>query len=212
LPFRPGDPYPFAQDSLLETLAKNMNERIKDQAMKLQPCVCGLAVAGLFACSPFCLARGGGGGGHGAGGDRGYNSYNQPYGYPSYQGSYDLTPYPYTPTPEQQEVAKKRVKAYYASIRQGRRRPARHRYIAIETLRPTKKQTEEYLKKRLAVKGAQGQSSPKAVDPGQLRCLMVFDTQKQQFVGSSCYLVENLPSAGTVTQFESVGAEYVGQL
>lgn len=182
--------------------------------MKLQPCVCGLVIAGLFACSPFCLARGGGGGGHGDIGDRSYDryNYNQGYGYSPYQGAYDSTPYPYTSTPEQQEVAKKRVAAYYAAIRKGRRRPARHRYIAVETLRPTKKQREEYLKKRLAAKRAQGQSSSKPVDPGQLRCLMVFDTQKQQLVGSNCYLVESLPSAGTVTQFESVGAEYVGQL
>jgi hypothetical protein len=184
------------------------NERIKERAMKLQPCVCGLVVAGLFACSPFCLARGGGGGAYG----QYHNNYNPSYGYPSYQSYYNFTPYPYTPTPEQQEVAKKRVKSYYAAIRQGRRRPAKHRYIAVETLRPTKKQREEYLRKRLAAKGAQGSSSSKTVDPGQLRCLMVFDTQKQQFVGSNCYLIENLPSAGTVTQFESVGAEYVGQL
>jgi hypothetical protein len=182
--------------------------------MKLQRYLSGLVMAGLFACSPFCVALSGGGGGHGAKAGRGYNGYdyNQPYGYSSYQDAYASTPYPYTPTPEQQEVAKKRVKTYYAAIRKGRRRPATHRYIAVETLRPTKKQREDYLKKRLAAKGTQGQSSSRAVDPGQLRCLMVFDTQKQQFVGSSCYLVEKLPSAGTVTQFESVGAEYVGQL
>ncbi|MBV9997990.1 MAG: hypothetical protein JO015_02645 [Verrucomicrobia bacterium] len=177
--------------------------------MKLQSCVCGLVVAGLFACSPPCLARGGGGG-ENRGHD--YYHYNPSSGYSSYQGSYDSAPYPYTATPEQQEVAKKRVTAYYAAIRKGRRRPARHRYIAVETLRPTKKQREEYFRKRLAAKGGQGGTASKTGDAGQLRCLMVFDTQKQQFVGSNCYLIENLPSAGTVTQFESVGAEYVGQL
>jgi hypothetical protein len=196
-------------------IEKDTNKRIKEQAMKLQPCICGLVVAGLFACSPFCFARGGGGsGGHGGGEAHGQyrNNYSSSYGYSSYQSSYDFTLYPYTPTPEQQEIAKERVKAYYAAIRKGRRRPAKHRYIAVETLRPTKKQREDYLRKRLAAKGGQGRSSSKRVEPGQLRCLMVFDTQKQQFVGSNCYLVEKLPSAGTVTQFESVGAEYVGQL
>ena len=179
-----------------------MNERKKDQVMNFRLFVDGMVAAALFACPPFCLARGGGG------------HYVQPFGGPSYPGyssnsySYDSTPYPYTPTPEQWEVAKKRVKTYYAAIRKGRR-PARHRYIAVETLRPTKKQTQDYLKRRLAAKGAQDQ---KAVDTGQLRCVMVFDTQKQQFVGSKCYLVDHLPSAGTVTQFESIGAEYVGQL
>lgn len=177
--------------------------------MKFQPCVCGVVVAGLFAFSPLCRARGTGGGGN-----RGYDhyDYNPSPGYSSYQGSYDSAPYPYSPTPEQRETARRRVKSYYAAIRQGRRRPAKHRYIAIETLRPTKTQKQEYLRKRLAAKGTQGGPVSKRVDPGQLRCVMVFDTQKQQFVGSNCYLIENLPSAGTVTQFESVGAEYVGQL
>jgi hypothetical protein len=193
---------------------KNHDKKEKYQFMKRRSYLYGLVMAGLFACSPFCFARGGGGaGGHGGGAGHGYNdyNYNQLYGYSSYQGTYDSTPYPYTPTPEQQEVAKKRVKTYYVAIRKGRRRPATHRYIAVETLRPTKKQREEYLKKRLAAKKARGQSS-RAAEPGQLRCVMVFDTQKQQFVGSSCYLIENLPSAGTVSQFESVSAEYVGQL
>jgi hypothetical protein len=180
--------------------------------MKLQFHVTGLVAAGLLACPVFCLARdGGGGAAHGGGLHRGYD-YRQPFGYSSYPEYYNSIPYPYTPTPEQQEIAKKRVKAYYAAIRKGRRRAATHRYIAVETLRPTKKQSEAYLKQRRAARGARTGSSAGTVDPGQLRCLMVFDTQKQQFAGSNCYVVENLPSAGTVTRFESVSAEYVGQL
>jgi len=40
---------------------------------------------------------------------------------------------------------------------------------------------------------------------------MVFDTQAKQFVGSGCYVVESLPTPGTVTKFESASAEFVGQ-
>jgi hypothetical protein len=183
----------------------------KRQVMKFQRYFCGLAVTGFLACSPLGLAHDGGGGGHGGGIGRNYN-YRQPFGYTGYPSSYsyDIGPYAYTATPEQQEVAKKRVKTYYAAIHKGRRRPARHRYIAVETLRPTKQQRQDYVKKRLAAKGGGAQAG--AVNPGQLHCLMVFDTEKKQFVGSSCYLVEGLPNAGTATQFESVSAEYVGQL
>lgn len=179
--------------------------------MKLQSYICELVVAGLFASAPFCLARGSGGGqGHGSKSAHGYD-YRQPYGYSSYPAYYDSTFYAYTPTSDQREEAKKRVKTYYEAIRKGRRRPAKHRYIALETLRPTKQQREDYLRKRLAAKATGSQSPSGTVDPGQLRCLMVFDTQKQQFVGSNCYVVEGLPSAGTVARFESVSAEYVGQ-
>ena len=174
--------------------------------MEVQLYGCGLALTLIFACAPCCLARGGGGD-HGSHQD--YH-YREPFAYSSYPAYYNPAPYPYTPTPEQQEAAGKRVKTYYASIRQGRRRPAKHRYIAIETLRPTKEQSRDYLKKRLAA-GSRSESPAGAGDPGQLRCVMVFDTVSQQFAGSKCYVLDGLPGDGTVMRFESLSAEYVGQ-
>jgi hypothetical protein len=41
---------------------------------------------------------------------------------------------------------------------------------------------------------------------------MVFDTQTRQFVGSGCYIVSGGLSNGEITQFETVSAEFVGQL
>ena len=49
-------------------------------------------------------------------------------------------------------------------------------------------------------------------EPSQLRCLMVFDTQTRQFVGSGCYVVPSEPSNGKVETFETVSAEFVGQV
>jgi hypothetical protein len=48
------------------------------------------------------------------------------------------------------------------------------------------------------------------VETEQLHCLMVFDTESKQFVGSGCYVVGPLPPPGTLAQFESVTAEFVG--
>ncbi len=76
-----------------------------------------------------------------------------------------------------------------------------HRYISVETLRPTRKQLEDYTGKMLPTQ---------TVEPSQLCCVMVFDTQTEQFVGSGCYVVTGEPSAGAVEKFETVSAEFVG--
>ena len=135
------------------------------------------------------------------------NTIWNPFWSPGYPGpaSYDLGyTYTYTPSPEQQSTARKHISDYLAAVRKGKRRAATHRYVSLETLRPTRAQSEDYLKKR-------AQNRATGTDPAQLRCLMVFDTQTDQFVGSGCYVVESLPRPGAVTKFESVTAEFVGQ-
>jgi hypothetical protein len=58
---------------------------------------------------------------------------------------------------------------------------------------------------------ANGEKLPATwVETEQLHCLMVFDTESKQFVGSGCYVVGPLPPPGTLAQFESVTAEFVG--
>ncbi len=178
--------------------------------MRMWLCVGGLVATGLVVFSPFALGRGGSGGmGSGASGHgQGYGGhYSNPFWSPGYSvpGSYDVGyTYTYTPSPEQQSTAHKRVNEYLVAVHKGRRRAATHRYIAVETLRPTRAQREDYLKKR-----AQGKAP--GADPAQLRCLVVFDTQTKQFVGSGCYVVDSLPAPGAVAKFESVSAEFVGQ-
>jgi hypothetical protein len=179
---------------------------------------------GYCAFSPVCLGRGHSGG-------QPYGQSNQPnlgnpsqhegrywdpfWGswYPGYAGYYD-SDYWYPPTPEQKATAQKRVKDYLVAVKKGRRHPPGHRYIAVETLKPTKHQLQDYQKKlaeaKSAAAGGQTQLSSRWVDPSQLRCMMVFDTQSNQFVGSGCYVICSLPPVGTVAKFETVSAEYVG--
>ncbi len=86
-------------------------------------------------------------------------------------------------TTEQQATAKRQVEAYLLAVKKRRKHAATHRYISVETLRPTKKQqVEDFTRK---------QPLSRRVEPAQLRCLMVFDTQTREFVGSGCYVVSS---------------------
>jgi hypothetical protein len=183
-----------------------------------------LVATGYYAFSPVSLARG-------HAGEQMSGQSNQPYQgnpsqhedryrdpfwgswYPGYPGYYD-SDYWYPPTPEQKATAQKHVKDYLAGVRKGRRRAAGHRYIAVQTLKPTRQQLQDYEKKlaeaKSAAAGGQAQLSDRWVDPSRLRCMMVFDTQSNQFVGSGCYVIGSLPPVGTVAKFETVSAEYVG--
>ena len=145
-----------------------------------------------------------------------HNYYRDPFWgswYPGYSGVYD-SDYWYIPTPEQKAAAQKQVQLYLAAVKKGRKHAASHRYIAVQTLHPTKKQLQDYVNKRAAVKSAaangETQLSNRWVEPDRLRCMMVFDTQSRQFVGSGCYVVASTPPAGTTARFETFTAEFVG--
>jgi hypothetical protein len=115
----------------------------------------------------------------------------------------------YVPSAKQRAMAQKRVHSYFVAVREGRRPAATHRYIAVETLRPTKKWLEANLNKRVAPRMAQ--PSARMAELERLHWLMVFDTQTQQFVGSGMYAVESLPAVGQIMTFDTMSAEFVGQ-
>jgi hypothetical protein len=165
--------------------------------------------AGYFTFTPLTLAHGNSGGqmsGMGNSGNAQHNDHSRyfnPFYGPSYDyraGIYDPV-YSYTPTPEQQAKAKQQVESYLLGVNHRRHRAATHRYISVETLRPTKRQAEDFVRKQPPTRHA---------EPGNLRCLMVFDTQTREFVGSGCYVVSNAPRPGDITQFETISAEFVG--
>jgi hypothetical protein len=127
----------------------------------------------------------------------------QPFGdlyFPYHAGIYDST-YSYTPTSEQRIGAKLEAESYLLEVHTGHKHAPTRRYISVETLRPTKRQLDEYTRKLPAAR---------QVDPTKLHCLMVFDTQTKEFVGSQCYIVDSEPSTGGVAQFEGISAEFVG--
>ena len=115
----------------------------------------------------------------------------------------------YAPSAKQRAMAQKRVHSYFVAVREGRRPAATNRYIAVETLRPTKEWLEANLNKRAAARMVQ--PSARMTELERLHWLMVFDTQTQQFVGSGVYALERLPAVGPLMTFDTMSAEFVGQ-
>lgn len=113
-------------------------------------------------------------------------------------------------SPEQQKVAEANIRDYQAQKHQ----QTKSRYVAVDTLRPNKKQTETYLKKVATEKQKadwnKEQLSGRWVEPAKLRCVMVFDTVSKEFVGSGCYVVGATPQLGEIDTFETYSAEYIG--
>ena len=192
--------------------------------MKLTLFVAGLTAAGFFTISPRSIAHGISTNHISAVGtpddDRQHGRYRYSgiyFGppYDAYGVNYYDADYYYSPTSEQVAAAQEQVKDYFVAVKKHRKHASTHRYISVETLRPTKRQLDDYRKKgsegRFAT-GPQGTgSSTHSDDPSKLRCLMVYDTQTKQFVGSGCYLVASEPAVGEVSIFQTVSAEFVGQ-
>src|SRR5689334_17345527 len=127
--------------------------------MRSQIYVAGFLVAGLF---------GFGSGAFGAGMGRGHSEHEHQehqehhehhwhgryywyeYGpwYPGYPGYDSNYPFAYVATDEQNAEAKKRVRNYYAATQSNQHRTAKKRYIAVQTLRPSKRQIADYQQKR----------------------------------------------------------------
>ncbi|HEY5706671.1 MAG TPA: hypothetical protein VIS96_13970 [Terrimicrobiaceae bacterium] len=127
----------------------------------------------------------------------------------SVSGTHNFGNPSYAPSAKQRAMAQKRVHSYLLAVREGRRPAAIHRYIAVETLKPTKQWLEANLNKRAAARRAQ--PSARMAELERLHWLMVFDTQTQQFVGSGVYAVESLPAAAPLMTFDTMSVEFVGQ-
>lgn len=118
-------------------------------------------------------------------------------------------------SPDQQKAGQEAVNHYFAAVEKHEKPRTQHRYVAVRTLDPNPKQKAKYLQvKADAEKKAASENrplGPEWTDPSQLHCIMVFDTQTREVVGSGCYVVSSLPAVGEVKTFEGFDAEYVGQ-
>ena len=115
----------------------------------------------------------------------------------------------------QQAEVQAQMQRLNAALQGGTRHGPTLRYIALPTLNPTKAQIETYLERRGEAEAAAAARRRKLartwVDPSRLSCLMVWDLQSNSLVTRNCYLVGSLPDVGTVSKFEDVTAEFVGQ-
>jgi hypothetical protein len=116
-------------------------------------------------------------------------------------------------TPAQKEDAQKRANQYFTEVANHRKPRPRHRYVAVRTLDPNRKQQDKYLQSRAtAQKKAESEGKPLGsewVEPSQLHCIMVFDVVTQESIGEKCYVVGTLPKDGDVDTYETFPAEFI---
>jgi hypothetical protein len=117
-------------------------------------------------------------------------------------------------SPAQASIAQVHIKHYLTAVAYGHRPQPRNRFVAIKTLPPNKKQAAAYIKKRqaaAAAAAAKNEALPqKWVEPSNLKCVMIFDTQSKQFVGTVCYVIGSEPPIGEIAHFDTMSAEFVG--
>jgi hypothetical protein len=118
-------------------------------------------------------------------------------------------------SPEQKAAAQEHVDHYFSEVNRHEKPRPHKRYVSVQTLDPNPKQTAKYLQTRekeekKATEAGQTLSPDWTTDPSQLHCVMVFDIEEKQFVGSGCYVVSSLPTPGQTVSFETFSTQYIG--
>lgn len=116
----------------------------------------------------------------------------------------------YKATAQQIHVADQRAAAALARFSPQRKadlKTSETRYLAVRTLDPTPAQMVE-IKKDMARPASRYGSSSSA--PGKIYCVMIWDTQTRQVVGTDCYAALSLPKDGDLARFDTYTAQYVG--
>lgn len=81
------------------------------------------------------------------------------------------------------------------------------RYLAVRTEDPTPAQRTQI---RNDMRKPVSRYQAGAAAPGKVYCVMIWDTETRQIVGTDCYAVISLPAAGQVARFDAYTAQYVG--
>jgi hypothetical protein len=116
----------------------------------------------------------------------------------------------YRATPQQIRLADQRATATFNRFSPQAKKTFKEsgtRYLAVRTADPTPTQRAE-IRKNMEKPGSLYAGRTKA--PGKIYCVMIWDTQSREVVGTDCYAVVNLPTPGTVARFDTYTAQYVG--
>ena len=117
----------------------------------------------------------------------------------------------YKATPQQIHLADQRASATYNRFTPQEKKTLKEsgtRYLAVRTADPTPAQRAE-IRKNMEKPGSL-YSGPKAAT-SKVYCVMIWDTQTREVVGTDCYAVLNLPTPGTIAHFDTYTAQYVGR-
>jgi hypothetical protein len=117
----------------------------------------------------------------------------------------------YKATPQQIRLADQRADAAYKKFSTSQKQALKEsgtRYLAVRTSDPTPAQNVE-IRSNLKKPGKYS-SLPKSASTAKIYCVMIWDTQSREVVGTDCYAVLSLPKSGTLAHFDTYTAQYVG--
>jgi hypothetical protein len=117
----------------------------------------------------------------------------------------------YKATPQQAQVADQRATAIFEKFSVQEKMALKEtgtRYLAVRTSDPTPAQWTEIRKDMQKPSSRYFGGGAKA--PSKVYCVMIWDTQSRQIVGTDCYDVLKLPPAGELARFDTYTAQYVG--
>lgn len=117
----------------------------------------------------------------------------------------------YTATAEQIRVANQRATAAFSRFSPERKeelKASETRYLAVRTLDPTPAQKAEIKADMAKPSSRYGPRTGGA--PPKVYCVMIWDTQTREIVGTKCYATLSLPKDGEISRFDTYTAQYVG--
>lgn len=120
----------------------------------------------------------------------------------------------YKATARQIQVADQRAAAAFDKMPAEKKKALKDegtRYLAVRTEDPTPAQMTEIrraMAKPAAASGPYG--APTSGAPKKVYCVMIWDTQTREVVGTDCYAVLKLPTPGEPARFDTYTAQYVG--
>lgn len=117
----------------------------------------------------------------------------------------------YKATARQIQVADQRAAAAFDRMPAEKKKSLKAegtRYLAVRTEDPTPEQMTQIRREMAKPSGPYG--PPTAGAPKKVYCVMIWDTQTREVVGTDCYAVLKLPPPGEPAKFDTYTAQYVG--
>lgn len=118
----------------------------------------------------------------------------------------------YRATARQIQVADQRAAALFDRMPASEKKKLKDdgiRYLAVRTDDPTPEQMKEIRRNMAKPSGGYGASATSSA-PKKVYCVMIWDTQTHEVVGTDCYAVLKLPPPGEPVRFDTYTAQYVG--
>ena len=124
----------------------------------------------------------------------------------------DLSVGAYRATPQQRQLADQRPTAAFRQFSTPQRKALEESgttLLAVRTADPTPAQWHE-IRKEMQKPASRYFGASRM--PEKVYCIMIWDTQSGEVVGSDCYAVLKLPVAGELVRFDTYAAQFVGGL